>query len=400
MLRTLCGLMAGAAAAFFLHALNEATELRMQHPWIILGLPIAGLLIGVLFYRFGERVERGNNLVLDEIHEPQKTLPLAMAPLIFLGTILTHLFGGSAGREGTAVQMGASLSDQISRFWRISDGERKILLMAGMGAGFGAAIGAPWAGAIFGIEVLRIGGLRLSGFAQCLLASFVGYGTAVLLKAPHSVFPSVDVPALEPMILVWAGAAGILFGLTARFFTTSTHACERLVERWIPRAPLRPLFGGCFLLVMFSLEGSLRYAGLGIGDIQNALQLPASFADPFLKSLFTTVTLATGFKGGEFVPLVYMGTTLGSALSAVIPLSVGLLAALGFAAVFGGAANTPLACAVMAMEIFGWRIGAYALVSCFLSYSVSSHQGIYRAQRLHHRKPLRRWLKHLESRCR
>lgn len=389
-LSVLCGVLAGASAALFLISLEAVTQLRTQHPALLWGLPLAGLFIGLMYHHFGKDVAAGNNLILDEIHQPRQIVPLTMAPLIFVGTILTHLFGGSAGREGTAVQMGASLSDQLSRFFKIDADERKTLLTAGAGAGFGAAIGAPWAGVIFGMEVLRIGGLRFSPWFPCFIASFVGYGTAVVLRAPHSVFTLPEAPVFAVMTFLWVALVGVVFGLAARAFTLSTHFVENNVNRWIRYPPLKPFLGGVLLLLFFRIEGSDRYAGLGIPFIQEALTAPAPVIEPILKSIFTTVTLATGFKGGEFVPLVFIGTTLGSALSAWIPVSVGLLAALGFAAVFGAAANTPLACTVMAMEIFGWRVGPYALVACFVSYGFSGHHGIYKAQRVH--RPKHAWL--------
>lgn len=183
------GLLAGIAAAIFLISLEWATNTRDRNAIIIWALPIAGFLMGWIYHRWGKDAGRGHNLILDEIHDPKNIVPIRMAPLVLSGTLLTHLFGGSAGREGTAVQMGASLSDQLSRFFKIEIDERKILLAAGAGAGFGAAIGTPWAGVIFGMEVINVGRLRLFAWFECLVASFVGYYTVVLLRAPHSHFP-------------------------------------------------------------------------------------------------------------------------------------------------------------------------------------------------------------------
>lgn len=385
-LSALCGLLAGTAAAVFLLTLDWATRFRLEHPGIIWALPLAGLFIGGIYHHFGKDVAAGNNLILDEIHDPKKVIPFHMAPFILLGTIVTHLFGGSAGREGTAVQMGASLSDQLSRFFRIGPEGRKVLLTAGAGAGFGAAIGAPWAGVIFGMEVLSVGRLRLSAWLECIIASFVGFYTAVILGAPHSVYPVPDIPGFHFSLLLYVAAAGILFGLAANAFSRSTHLVERAANRWIAYPPLKPFFGGLILVALFYLEGSYRYAGLGIPYIQEALSSPASFKDPLLKSVFTSLTVGTGFKGGEFIPLVFIGTTLGSALALILPVSFGFLGALGFAAVFGGAANTPIACTLMAMEMFGARIGPYALLACFVSYYFSGHRGIYRSQRVQARK--------------
>jgi H+/Cl- antiporter ClcA len=374
-------LLAGIAAAVFLIALDWATRLRDQNPVIIWALPLIGFAIGWVYHRYGQDVAGGNNLILDEIHDPKKIVPLRMAPLILVGTVLTHLFGGSAGREGTAVQMGSSLADQLTRLFHIETAERKILLIAGAGAGFGAAIGAPWAGAVFGMEVIYVGRLRLFAWFECLIASFVAYFTAVLLRAPHSLYPAVEIPSLQVRLLLLVALAGIVFGLAARFFVLSTHIVERTLNRWIKYPPFKPLTGGLLLVLFFYLEGSYRYAGLGIPYIQEALTRPSPWFEPLFKSLFTSLTVGSGFKGGEFIPLVFIGTTLGSTLSLLLPVSAGLLAALGFAAVFGAAANTPIACTLMAMEIFGPRLGPFALIACLVSYCFSGPHGIYKSQK-------------------
>jgi H+/Cl- antiporter ClcA len=224
----LSGILSGAAAAIFLISLEWATNLRINHPEIIWGLPLAGLAIGLLYHYLGKDVAAGNNLILDEIHDPKKVVPPHMAPFILAGTLVTHLFGGSAGREGTAVQMGASLSDQLSRFFRIEPQERRILLAAGAGAGFGAAIGAPWAGVIFGMEVINVGRLRLFALLECFIASFTGFYLAVALGAPHTRYPSVALPDLGVKTLALVAVAGAIFGLSARFFTACTHLVEKL----------------------------------------------------------------------------------------------------------------------------------------------------------------------------
>lgn len=393
LLSALGGVFAGLASLVFLLSLDFVTRYRIDHPQIIWALPVAGLLIGLLYHHLGQDAAGGNNLILDEIHDPKRVLPIYMAPYILVATVLTHLFGGSAGREGTAVQMGASLADQLGRIFSINADERKILLMAGAGAGFGAAIGAPWAGAIFGMEVVFIGRIRFTAVFECVIASFAGYETAVILGAPHSVYPRVMIPSPSWPMIGYVLMAGILFGLAARAFIWSTHLWEKFSARRMPYAPLRPLLGGALVVLLFSLEGSFRYTGLGISYIQEALGMSVSFKEPLLKSFFTSLTVGSGFKGGEFIPLVYIGTTLGSALSGLFSLPPGLLAALGFAAVFGGAANTPLACTVMAMEIFGMDIALYAFVACFMSYSFSGYKGIYKTQRVHRPKWPGRWFR-------
>lgn len=377
---SMAGLLAGVSSVIFLKLLKAATEFRSYSPIIIWALPLAGFFIGWCYYTYGREIEGGNNLVLDEIHNPRKVIPFIMTPFVLLGTVLTHLFGGSAGREGTAVQMGASLSDQISRLFDLSPSERKILLTAGTGAGFGAAIGAPWAGVIFGMEVVNVGKLRLHAWYECLISSFTAYYIAQFLNAPHTYYPQIDTFDFNLVLILCILLAGCLFGLAARGFSIIAHYLQSLFKRYISYPPLRPFVGGMLLIFFYWLEGSYRYSGLGLEYIQEALSAEASFKDPFLKAFFTSLTVSSGFKGGEFIPLVFIGSTLGSALGILLPVSHHLLGALGFAAVFGGAANAPLACTIMAMEIFGYKIGPYAFTACFMSYYLSGNHGIYSSQ--------------------
>jgi H+/Cl- antiporter ClcA len=377
-LPALSGVLAGLAATVFLYLLDLATNFRETYPVIIWGLPLAGFLLGWVYHHYGQDVAAGNNLIFEEIHNPKKVLPLKMAPFILFGTVWTHLFGGSAGREGTAVQMGASLTDQLGRRFHLSAEERKYLLIAGTGAGFGAAIGAPWAGFIFGMEVIHAGKLKFYAWVECAIAAFVGYYTAILLQAPHSQFPRFSMPAFEFKTVFYITIAGLFFGLTAWTFSHLTHAIEKAQSKLFRYAPLKPLVAGVLLVFIYYLLGTTKYAGLGIPTIQAALQNAETFITPLLKMILTALTVGSGFKGGEFVPLVYVGSTLGSALSTVLPVSLPLLASLGFAAVFAGAAKTPLACAIMAAEIFGWHLAPYALLTCYVSYFASGKKSIYK----------------------
>ncbi len=385
-LSAIAGILSGAAASAFLFALDFATRFRLDHREIICFLPIGGFIVGWAYHHFGREVAGGNSLILDEIHDPQKIIPLRMAPLVFLGTVITHLFGGSAGREGTAVQMGATLSVQLANFVKVANDERKILLVAGAGAGFGAAIGAPWAGVIFGMEVIQIGRLRIFAFPECFIASFCAYFLTRILHTPHTIYPSAAIPELAWSAFFWVAIAGIFFGIVAKFFADFTHLIEAAGKRFIRYSPLRPFVAGILLVLLYRWEGSYRYAGLGMEGIQGALQAPSSLPVPAFKLLFSALTVGSGFKGGEFIPLVFIGTTFGSALSLFLPLSFSLLGALGFAAVFGAAANTPIACTIMAAEIFGYRIAPFAAVACYMAYYCSGHSGIYRSQKIYRKK--------------
>ena len=377
------GVLAGISSAAFLLSLDAATAWRESHPWIIWFLPLGGLLIGLVYLRWGASVEGGNNLVLDEIHDPKKRLPLRMAPLILVSTVATHLFGGSAGREGTAVQMGASLADQLTRWLHLERHDRRILLMAGISGGFAAVFGTPLAGMVFGLEVLAIGALRFEALFPCLVAAVVGDRVTVALGVQHTVYTVAPVGAVT-----WAGGGsallvGLACGLTALAFAQVTRGISGFAKMRIPWMPLRLVVGGLLVVAgVLALGFSTRYLGLGIPVMVESFTHPLPAWDFALKFLFTVITLGFGFKGGEVTPLFCIGAALGSAAAAVLPLPVDVLAGIGFVAVFAGAANTPLACIFMACELFGVHLGVYAALACIASYLVSGHAGIYKSQQI------------------
>jgi H+/Cl- antiporter ClcA/PII-like signaling protein len=384
----LTGIMAGTASAFLLISLEWVTNFRESHKWIILLLAPAGLFVGYLYKSIGSSVEAGNNMILEEVHDPRAVIPLRMTPLILLGTILTHLFGGSAGREGTAIQTGASLADQLTRPFRMSDIDRRILLMAGISAGFGSVFGTPLAGAIFGIEVLAIGKLSYDAIGPCFIAAFVGDLVTRGWGVHHTIYRVTYVPALNIKGIVAAMVAGVAFGLVGMAFAKATHGVSHLARRYIASAPFRPFVGGILVSVAVFALGTTKYIGLGIPTIVASFNTKLPVYDFAGKFIFTAVTLGTSFKGGEVTPLFYIGSTLGNALAHLLPLPSTLLAGMGFVAVFAGAANTPIASTFMAMELFGPEAGAFAGIACVVSYLFSGHVGIYQAQRVGRSKHL------------
>ncbi len=376
------GVLAGSASALLLVSLNLATEIRESHRWLIAFLPLAGLFVGCMYKYLGASVEAGNNLILDEVHDAQATIPLRMTPLILLGTFVTHLFGGSAGREGTAIQTGASLADQLTRLFRLNAEDRRILLMAGISGGFGSVFGTPLAGAVFGIEVLAIGRLGYDAIFPCFVGAFVGDYVTHAWGVHHVVYTVTQIAELNPKTFLAALVAGVVFGLTAMLFAKTTHAMTRLSRRVIPWSPARPLLGGAVVAAAVFTLRTTRYIGLGIPTIAASFRGSLPWYDFAAKFAFTTVTLGSGFKGGEVTPLFFIGSTLGNALSHLLPLPPSLLAGMGFVAVFAGAANTPISSSLMALELFGSEAGAFAALACVASYMFSGHSGIYHAQRI------------------
>lgn len=381
LLASIVGILAGSASALFLTLLSSATEFRITHPWMLWLLPLCGFVIGYVYYQWGKVVEKGNNLILDNIHQPKKVVPLLMAPMILFSTVLTHLFGGSAGREGTAVQMGGSLASWLAQRLSLCAEDTRLILMAGMSAGFGAVFGTPLAGAIFGMEVQSVGRIRYEGIIPCLIASIVGDIVCSSWGVAHTHYKHAEAITLNGLLFAKLAIAGITFGLAALLFSELTHAISDSSKRWVSWPPLRPVIGGIIIIALAYLVGSQDYLGLSLPMLTASTEGGYISKYAFiLKLIFTAITLGTGFKGGEVTPLFVIGATLGHTLGLVMGESPELFAALGFVAVFGAAANTPIACLLMGIELFGGAIALPYGITCILAYVFSGHRGIYLAQ--------------------
>jgi H+/Cl- antiporter ClcA len=373
------GILTGTTSAVLLATLDWATGWRESHLWIGTLLPLGGLLSGLIYHYVGQSVEAGNNLLLAEIHDPRTVIPLRMAPLVLVGTTISHLFGASVGREGTAVQMGVAIVDRLTQTLRLDRKDRRILLLAGISGGFASVFGTPLAGMLFGLEVLAVGKLCYDGLFPCLIAAIIGDRVTLAWGLHHQVYQIPIVPVLTSWGLLTSIGAGAIFGLTARLFVALIHQIGAYFQAKISYPPLRPLIGGIFLSISIQICGT-KYLGLGIPTIVSAFKLQLPPWDFAAKIGLTALSLGAGFKGGEVTPLFYIGATLGNAIAPLTILPAPLLAGMGFVAVFAGAANTPLAATVMAIELFGAPAGSYAGIACICSYFCSGHAGIYRAQ--------------------
>lgn len=385
-LACLIAVLAGSASAFFLFSLEQATSWRIQHAWLIWLLPLAGLAVGWVYERVGQSVSAGNNLLIEEIHDPKKVVPLRMAPLVLGGTVISHLFGASVGREGTAVQMGAALSDQLTHVFRLGREDRRILLMAGMSAGFSSVFGTPLAGAVFGMEVLAIGRMRYNALFPCLIAAIVADQVGLVWGVQHTHYVVEHVVSLDGWSMLAVLIAGVLFGLIGMLFAMLTHQLSAWMKKSIKYAPMRPFWGGLVVAIAVWALDAYQYIGLGVPEIVRAFHEPMQPWDFLGKLGFTVLSLGSGFKGGEVTPLFYIGATLGNALAPLLHMPFSMMAGLGFVAVFAGAANVPIACTLMAMELFGAELGPLAAIACVAAYVFSGHAGIYHAQRVGHRK--------------
>jgi H+/Cl- antiporter ClcA len=378
----LAGLLCGSASALFLYLLEQATAAHIADERLLWLLPVAGLLMGAVYQMWGRELLPGSNLVLDRLHSGGAQLPLKMAPFALLGTVWSHLFGASVGREGTGVQMGASLADGAAHALKLGPAARRHLLAAGVAGGFGSVFGTPLAGAVFGMEVVSAGSLDYSAIVPCLVAALVGDWVTRAWGIQHTVLPQVPFEPLSLWILLRWALFAVLIAALAWAFIESTHRLKAFSQSRVPQLPLRLALGGACSVALWQILGSADYLGLSTPLITRALAagpLPAwAFAAKFA---FTVLALGTGFVGGEVTPLFVMGACLGRALAVPLGLPVGLAAGVGLAGLFAAAANTPLAMTLMAAELLGAPVLPHVAFVAVLAWLLSGKVSIYTSQR-------------------
>jgi H+/Cl- antiporter ClcA len=378
------GGIVGSATAFFLQSLDYVTLLRTNHIWVVYFLPMAGLLIGLLYYYYGDAANKGNNLLIEthqslENGETPKPIPFKMAPMVFISTLLTHIAGGSAGREGTAVQMGGAIADQFTAIFKINAADRKTILIIGISSGFAAVFGTPLAGAIFALEILSIKKVKINQVFASFFVAYIAHYSCLAWQVKHTIYSIPNIPAISLTTLAWAIVAGIIFGLTALAFTSTGRLFENIFNK-IKFEPLRPFIGGIIIALFIVVFNSTKFIGLGIPTIQDAFINNAGQFDFVIKLILTSFTLSAGFKGGEVTPLFFIGATLGNILIWFIPLPMALLAGMGFVAIFSGATNCVYASIALGLELFGMKAGVYIGLASVVAYFTSGPNGIYSAQ--------------------
>jgi H+/Cl- antiporter ClcA len=383
--------LVGSATAWFLIALDFVTLWRTNNIWVVNFLPLIGLGIGYAYYYFGTAVQKGNNLIL-ETHQAivttssssttsnsTKPIPLLMAPLVFISTLLTHIGGGSAGREGTAVQMGGAIADQFTTLFKLSAAERKTILIMGVSAGFAAVFGTPWAAAVFGLEIMSFRKVKFENVISSFIAAFGAHYICLAWMVKHTVYSINIIPSITVSTISWTMLAGLIFGLAAFLFIYTGKIFETLFSK-IKFEPMRPFIGGIIIALLIVVANSTKYIGLGIPSIMDAFNEPAGNFDFALKILLTSLTLSAGFKGGEVTPLFFIGATLGNILIWFIPFPMALLAGMGFVAVFAGATHCVIASIIMGIELFGIQAGMYVGLASMVAYFASGMNGIYSAK--------------------
>ena len=380
------GIFMGSLSAFFLNSLTFVTNVRLAFPWLLLLLPISGGIFAFLYNAYGKNAARGNNLVIDQGNGGEEKIPLRLIPLTLFGTITTHLFGGSVGREGTAVQMGGALAENFARLIRLNKLERELLVISGISAGFSSVFGTPLAGTLFGLEVLAIGKVRTEAifpsFFAALFANFVTESFGV----KHIHYDMGSIPTWNVALFFKLLIAGIAFGLIGWVFSRSIVFLKGWYAKRMPNPVIRNFIGGAIVVLVAVVLQTQRYLGLSLPLLEEAFNGTAHFYDFIGKLGFTVLSLGAGYQGGEVTPLFEIGATLGAALAPILHVSIPFLAGLGFIGVFSGATNTPIACFIMGIELFGGQAASYFFMVCLVSFMCSGNSGIYSAQKVEVKK--------------
>lgn len=392
---TLLAVIVGSLVALFLWALDQVTLLRWSQHWLLFLLPIAGVLIYAIYHFWGKGSEAGNGLLIDGIHNYQTKVPVRMAPLVLLTTLITQLFGGSAGREGTAIQMGGGMAAYLSKWFDLKKEDHRLILMCGMAAGFAAVFGTPLAGAVFAVEVIVIGRIQFKEFIPCYFTSIIAHLVCLAWGIHHTTysigFTGNDLLLHFDIALVAKSLiAAMAFGLAAFLFAEAHLQAKTIFNKWVPIKWLIPVVGGLMIIGLSYLLDTHDYLGLGVmSENSNGISIVSAFKEGgttpyawFWKLLFTAITLGSGFKGGEVTPLFFIGATLGNTLAWIMGAPTDLFAALGFIAVFAGATNTVLVCTIMGCELFGTEFVLYFFLACLVARLSSGYSSIYPTQRL------------------
>lgn len=379
------GVVVGSIGVVFYRLMALVTHLREVHTWLIFLLPVGGLAIVAAYRLMRDEKDTGTNLVLSAIHSGDH-IPFRMAPLIFISTVITHFFGGSAGREGAALQLGGSLGNSIGRVLRLDEKDKNIMIMCGMSAAFSALFGTPMAAAIFSMEVVSVGIMHYSALVPCVIASLVAHGIAYESGIAPEAFVISEIPAFNVRTAIIISILAILCALVSVLFCVMLHRTEQLYKKLFRNPYIRVFAGGCFVIVLTLLVGNQNYNGAGMDMVEHYFEgnvRPEAF---LMKMIFTALTIGAGFKGGEIVPSFFTGAAFGCLFGNITGFSPSLCTAIGMTGVFCGVTNCPITSLLISFELFGYDAMPYYLLSVAFSYMLSGYVGLYRSQKIMYSK--------------
>lgn len=375
------GVVIGLVGTLFFYCMQIVTDLRIAHPAFMLTLPFGGLAIVGMYHLLHDEKDSGTNLVLSAIHSGEE-IPLRMAPLIFLSTLITHLGGGSAGREGAALQLGGSIGNSLGRLFRFDEKDQHIMIMCGMSAAFSALFGTPMAAAIFPMEIVSVGIMHYAALVPCVISSFIAHGIAEYFGASAHTFQFDGIPAFNVPHAIIISILAVLCALVSVFFCMMLHGSERLYRYVFKNPYLRAFAGGCFVLLLTALIGNCNYNGTGMNIIAASMDGSVDTWAFFFKMVLTALTLGAGYKGGEIVPTFFIGATFGCLFGTLTGFAPSLCTAVGMSAVFCGVTNAPISSLLISFELFGYDGMPYYLLAIALSYMLSGYYGLYRSQKI------------------
>lgn len=373
------GGIVGLIGVAFVYAIQWVTLFRSDHPWILLSLPLGGLLIVWLYQITRDQNDRGTNMVLASLRS-EAELPVQMAPLIFISTIVTHLCGGSAGREGAALQLGGSIGSVLSRLFRLNERDKRVLILCGMAAAFSAIFRTPIAAPVFAMEVVCVGAMHYAALVPCAISSLMASWISGRLGIPLAKFLVEDVPPFQVVPALKVLLLGVLCAALSILFCILLHQTEKQLQKRIPNSYLRILAASGVLWLLILLVRNQDYLGIGTDVIGRAVGGEAVWYAFLVKMIFTSVTLGGGFKGGEIVPSFFIGATFGCLFGHVLDISPSFCAAIGMVGLFCGVTNCPLASLMIAVELFGIAGAPYYLLAIAVSYLLSGYYGLYGEQ--------------------
>ncbi len=372
----LIGTVGGIVGSLFHLGVGYATSVRLAHRWVLYLMPLGGLFI-VWLYRVTKTEGKGTNSVIESVHFGRE-VPILLVPVIFLSTVVTHLVGGSAGREGAALQIGGGIGYGAGRLLQMGEKDLPLATLCGMSGVFAALFGTPLTASVFTLEVISVGVLYYAGLVPCLTASMMGYLVSRLMHIEPTRF-AVAIPGLDAVTMALVVVLAIACAFVSIIFVRGLHYTEHAADRYIRNPWLRVAVGAAVLIGLTLLTGG-DYNGAGMEIIEKAMAGEADALAWLWKLVFTAVTIGVGFKGGEVVPSFFVGATFGCVLGGLLGLPASFGAALGLAAVFCGAVNCPLASIMLSIELFGGRGLLYFAMTCAISYALSGYCGLYSSQ--------------------
>ena len=377
-LAMLTGVIVGGASSVFAGCIKEVTKFRNGNPWVFLFLPIAGLII-VFMYQMLDRDDRGTNQVLSTIRS-KDDVPIKSAPLIFVATLLTHLTGGSAGREGAAIQFGGSIGNQLGRMVKLDEFDQHVMVMCGMSAAFSAVFGTPMAAAVFAMEVVSVGVMYYAALLPCVIASIIAAEFAAGLGIHPEVFNITNIPeiTIENGLKMGVIAAGC--GAVSILFCIALKIASKIYTKCLKNPYIRVFVAGCVVIVITLFLNTSDYMGAGSELIARAINGRARPLDFVWKIVLTAITMRAGFRGGEIVPGFCIGATFGCVCGQIIGFPPELAAAAGMVAVFCGITNCPVTSMLISFELFGFEGVSYYLIAISISYALSGYYGLYKDQ--------------------